>query len=320
MTRVTGDQDLALCAPSMHNIPTMRHGESMPDIPHPQHPEQRDLQKAAEALVEKEVREMNVGLELDKHPEVRRRLAELGPHFKDSLAIAKIVGTTYPEMKKTLGLADEGPERMMRAALVHDVGKSGPEGDPGEFHFAVRQLFITPHRRFNPFVDGRAKTVDEFIAEQDIPKPDILKKALKDQGVDPSTEPMIHFWRRHAQWSHDLLSKETSNDIDDKVVKIAASHHILDGQNPAKLEVADIPAEAHVIELLEQCGLLAVADKYQAFRSRGGSSHEESIARVRKMVEAKTDIAPLLKEKFNAILDVFARSEAALAPIFNPKE
>ncbi|HTM67812.1 MAG TPA: hypothetical protein VL426_00795, partial [Candidatus Binatia bacterium] len=78
--------------------------------------------------------------------------------------------------------------------------------------------------------------------------------------------------------------------------------------------------EAHVIELLEQCGLLAVADKYQAFRSRGGSGHAESIARVRKMVADKKDLSPLLKEKFDKILDVFERSEESLKPIFEKKD
>ncbi len=293
----------------------------MPDIPQPEHPEQRELQAAAEKLVAEEVRELGVGLDLDRHPEVRKRLAELGSHFKDSVAIAKIVGATYPRMREALGLPDEGPERMMRAALVHDVGKSGPEGGVGDFHFAVRRLFITPKRPFNPFVDGRAKTIDEFIAEQGMPKPDAVRDALKEAGVDPATEPMVGFWRKHAQWSHDILGKETGagGDIDEKVAKIAASHHILDGQNPAGLAVAEIPAEAHVIELLEQCSLLAVADKYQAFRERGGSTHEESIARVRKLVESKADLSPLLRDKFNAILDVLEKSKDALAPIFNPK-
>lgn len=294
---------------------------SMPDIPHPEHPEQKDLQTAAERLVAEEVRELGVGLDLDKHPEVRKRLAEIGSHFKDSVSIAKIVGATYPAMREALGLPDETPERMMRAALVHDVGKSGPEGEPGEFHFAVRQLFITPKRPFNPFVDGRAKTIEEFIAEQKLPKPDVIREALKAQGVDAASEPMVGFWRKHAQWSNDILAKETGAgaDIDEKVAKIAASHHILDGQNPAHLETKDIPAEAHVIELLEQCGLLALADKYQAFRSRGGTPHAEAVAKVRKMVEAKTDLAPLLKEKFGVILDVFEKSEGSLDPIFSPE-
>ena len=293
----------------------MRHG-SLPDIPRQEHPEHEWLKKEAEQAVVEKVAELNVGLDIEKHPELRSRLAEIGSHFQDSVDMARIIRTVYGELKARLGLREEGPERMMRAALLHDIGKSGPPGEEDDMRFAVRKLFIPPNRAFNPFVDGRAKTIGEFMDEQDVADRPKVEAALAAAGIAPESTPMIDFWRRHADWTYGILRTEPGDDVDAELVKIAATHHLLEDQNPAGLEVADVPAESQVLEILEQAQLLSAVDKYQAFRARGGFAHESALAQMKKIVDGRKDLPEKLRERFLAAIQVLDESKEDLEQFF----
>ncbi len=290
--------------------------DSLPDIPRPENPEHDWLKKEAEKTVTDRVAELEIGLDLDKHPELRSRLAEIGSHFEDSLAMAGIIRTVYAELRAELALEDDRPERLMRAAVLHDIGKSGPAGRETALNFAVRRLFIPPRRPFNPYSDGRAKTVREFAAEQGFADSEDLLEELRKSGIDPDQEPMIVFWRRHAEWTYDLLRTDPGPDIDDELIAIAASHHLIEGQNPAGLDLREAPAEAQVLEVLEEADLLAAVDKYQAFRSRGGLDHAETLSRLAKMIEERSDLPDPLRSKFLRIIDVLERSKGALDRYF----
>jgi len=290
--------------------------ESMPDVPHPNNPEHEVMRAAAESMVSESIERLDIGLDMEKHPDLRSRLAELGSHFEDSLAMAKIIRTVYGGLKEALDLSDDGPERLMRAAVLHDIGKSGPAGAESDFHFAIRRLFIAPLRRFNPYIDGRAKTVQEYMTEQQIGKPEAIHAALEGAGIDPSRETMIGFWRRHAEWTYGILSSAAGADVDSDLINIAASHHLLENQNPARLALDQVPVEAHVLEVLEESELLAAVDKYQALRSRGGSGHEEALEKLQTMITERTDLPETLRTKFLRVVEVLSRSKDALAPYF----
>jgi hypothetical protein len=290
--------------------------ESLPEIPRIEHPEHDLLKKEAEAAVVEKVAALDIGLDLEKHPELLSRLAEIGSHFQDSVDMARIIRAVYGELKDELGLKENDPSRMMRAALLHDVGKSGPPGDRGDFHFAVRRLFVPPLRPFNPFIDGRAKTVSEFMAEQDVADVAKVSAALEVAGIAPEKTSMIDFWRRHAEWTYGILKEEPGVDVDADLVKVAATHHLLEHQNPAGLEISDIPAEAQVLEVLEQTQLLAAVDKYQAFRARGGMRHEDATAQLAKIVDSRPDLPRPLRDKFKAVIGILDRNKKVLEEYF----
>ena len=290
--------------------------EYIPEIPHPEHPEHDWLKNAAETAVAEKVAEMDIGLDLDRHPELRSRLAEIGSHFEDSLAMARIVQALYGQLREPLGLTDDKPQRLMRAAVLHDIGKSGPPGQETDFHVAVRRLFVPPGQPFNPYIDGRAKTISEFVLERDMARPEEIISALKAEGIDPEKEPMIDFWRRHADWSYGILAAETGPDVDPELVNIAASHHFLENRNPAALDVNRVPAEAHVLEVLEQVELLTAIDKYQAMRGRGRLKHAAAVARLAEAIESRTDLPEALREKFRKVIDVLGKSKEDLERFF----
>jgi len=292
---------------------------SLPDIPGAEHPEHEWLKEAAKDTAAEKVAGLDIGLDLRRHPEINSRLAEIGSHFEDSLAMARMIQTVYEPLRAKLGLADEGPERLMRAAVLHDIGKSGPAGAETGFHDAVRRLFITPTRPFNHFAGGRNRTISEFLAEQELPDGAGIAAELRQAGIDPDQEAMIDFWRRHAQWTYDLLRTENGPDIDEDMIKIAATHHLLEGRNPAQLKLDEVPAEAHVLEVLEESELLAAVDKYQALRQRVGLPHEEVIKKLNAMIDARTELPETLRQKFRTIIEIIGNSREALEEFLGGK-
>lgn len=288
----------------------------MPDIPHDEHPERNELKVAAERVVTEKLRALDIGLDLERHPEVRERLAELGSHFDDSVDIARIIRATFEELCSKLDLSAEAPERIMRAAVLHDIGKSGPAGERGEFHFAVRRLFIPPSGKFNFYAaDGRPKTIADFMVEQGMKDADRITAALKEQNIDATSEAIIFFWRRHAGWTYDILRGDLGPDIDDDLVKIAASHHLLEGQNPATLDIARPQKNDAEYDIIEFGELLGAIDKYQAMRVRGGHSHESAIAKLRATVESSPNHPERLKAEYRTAFNVLDRNKDSIGKL-----
>jgi hypothetical protein len=252
---------------------------------------------------------LNVGLDLRLHPELRERLVEIGPHFEDSAQMAALIRSVYGKLRARLDLPDERPEHLMRTAVVHDIGKSGPAGARGVFHDAVRRLFAPPSRAFRPVENGRTRTVSEFVKETEISEPEKIDAALRAAGIDPDKEPMLAFWRRHAKWSFDVLSGEHGPDIDADLAAIAASHHIFEEQNPAQLDVARAPKDEKERVALDMMLILTAIDKYQAFRIRGKLGHKEATDRTAVSVVASPAMNPALMMRFREVLDVISGSK-----------
>lgn len=285
------------------------------EIPYQERPKAPERPKSeAEARVMDVVDDLDIGLELEKHPKLRERLAEIGTHFEDSVDMAKIIRTVYGELSEKLGLKPEERERMMRAAVLHDIGKSGPPGKEGPFHKAVQTLFVPPATPFRTHEGGRPKTIDEFMAEQGLGDREKLKADLAAAGIDAGKETIIDFWRRHAGWSYEILKEEPATDVDADLIKVVATHHLFENQNPAALELS---GSADVQALLEQTEMLAAVDKYQAFRARGGMDHDATIAHLRKISDARPpEIPQHLRDKFKEVIDILDRNKEDLEQFF----
>ncbi|MBN1585393.1 hypothetical protein JW899_03435 [Candidatus Uhrbacteria bacterium] len=266
--------------------------------------------EAAKERVLAEIAELDIGLNLEKHPEILDRLAEIGHHFRDGLDMARVIQTLYGQFRESLGLRDASPKRLMRTAVLHDIGKSGPAGEKTDFHQAVRCLFREPTRPFNPFSQGKPTTVTAFIESQEMPESESIRETLRRNGIDPDRESAIEFWRRHVGWSYDILKNERwdGEAVDDDMITIAGSHHILEGKNPAELNIGNEPQGEDDLELIEMTGLLAAVDKYQAFRHRANLDHAETMRRLRGMFESHPELPDMTKEKFKVVLDILDRS------------
>jgi len=294
------------------------YGEGLPDIPHQEHPEREWLKKESEKRVADKVAELEIGLDLEKHPKIRERLAEIGSHFEDSVDMAKMIRTVYTELAEKLDLKEEDRNRMMRAAVLHDIGKSGPPGQQTEFHDAVRKLFVPPSKPFNVMDNGRAKTINDFLAEHDFGDNAQIKADLEKNGIETDKESMIDFWRRHAGWTYEILKEDPGTDVDADLIQVAATHHVLENQNPAHLDLENAPPETR--KLLEQTELIAAVDKYQAFRARGGMDHDKTIAMLHKISAARPpDLPQELRDKFNAVIDILDKSKGSLEQYFEKK-
>lgn len=292
------------------------YGEGFQEIPYQERAKPPERPKSeAEAKVMDQVAELNIGLELEKHPVIRERLAEIGTHFEDSVDMAKIIRTVYGELSAELGLKPEERERMMRAAVLHDIGKSGPAGTETPFNKAVQTLFVPPEKPFKTHEAGRPKTIDEFMAEQGLQGSEKLRADLAAAGIDAGKESIIDFWRRHAGWSHDILKGEPATDVDADLIKVVASHHLFENTNPAALDIQNATPETRA--LLEQTEMLAAVDKYQAFRARGGMDHPQTIAQLKKISDARPpEIPQELREKFRKVIDILDKNKDGLEQFF----
>lgn len=276
-------------------------------------PSETPPEEAARQRVLEQVAKLGLDFRLEEHPELWERLIETGEHLEDAICMARMVGAIWPK----LDIRGMTREKLMLCALLHDIGKSGPETKSPALRAAIKTLFATPKMPFNPFrtVGGKPvpKTVAEFMRETETRDPVGIRSVLAQElGVDVETKPMLEFWRDHADWTYEVLQRNRGGAIDDEVVVIAATHHILEGRNPARVPLDDIHPGSKVLELMERYGVLAVIDKYQAFRGRGGLDHAGAIAQLRKIVDGQKDLPDKSKEDYRRVIAVLESSEEEL--------
>lgn len=252
------------------------------------------------------------GLDIREYPELFQRFKLLnGPesrHFEDAAQMVEIIDAIWDQLKKQL--PELGKEEMILATLLHDVGKSGPkEATPDEQELIVT-LFDPRHYRAIAAAGTRVEEMSIFRAlrESDIEEGAQQKivKYLSRMGVNIATEKMIDFWRRHADWTYDILMASKNDKINERLAAKAASHHILDGKNPAHLDPENIPQEAKAIETIETYEVLTLVDKFQAFVKRSGLSHAEAIKVLRGIID-RQKFPERVKNDYRKILEIIEK-------------
>jgi len=265
------------------------------------------------------------GLNIQDYPELFERFKNLhdpeSRHFDDAVQMMEIIDAIWPELEVKLPFK-LNKKNLLQATLLHDVGKSGPkEANPEEQKLVVA-LFNPVH--YQKIMASRAKIEQMTIVDAlrgsdfDLSVQVRITNVLKRWGIDFETEKMIDLWRRHADWTFDILTAIQDERITRELVIASASHHILDGKNPAGLNPEEIPNEAKTLEIMETYQVITLVDKFQAFVARSGLSHAESVAVLRKIVD-RQKLPDKVKSVYRDIIDIIDRSEEKLQTILKSR-
>ena len=226
-------------------------------------------------------------------------------HFQDAVEISEIIDNLVEEESLTETELNE----LRYAALVHDVGKSGPAEATPEEQAAYVELYNLNFDHNQYEFDGKTFSPQEVSIEKALAIK-VQEGRLTQEQADRTLElvlqsskkqkvkrfdtklskktPMGTFWSAHVYWTYDIL-KESS--VKEEITDVAASHHIIDGHDPAQIGIDNVTSTIASLEMADKYQAfrvrLILADKYQAFRKRGAKSHEDTIAIMKGMIEEK---------------------------------
>jgi len=254
-----------------------------------------------------------LGIDIKEYPQILERLTELNErkesHFYDAVKMTEIIDLLWDKIESK----NISKEKMKICALLHDIGKSGPEEASPSVRKIIEKLF--EHKTFR---DSRDKSIREALEEEKIEDKESVLKLLKELKIDIDKEKMIDFWHRHADWTYEILKNNQKGEIDEEVVIIASSHHILDGKNPANLPAEEIPDDAKTLEIMDKYQILTLIDKYQAYRGRSAYSHEEAIKALENTIK-KSSLKEEIKNKYLRIIETLANSKEKLEQILEKR-
>lgn len=258
---------------------------------------------------EKKIKEIfgMVGISIEDQKEIFGRIVEMhmeeNSHFSDAVEIMCMVEKVFEKIG-----GETEKEKVMLAALLHDIGKSGPEEADGFVRETIQQLFAKDAERKYGINDFANKTVRESVEKIYPREAGKRLEALVSCGID-SDLSMREFFGMHVDWTYDILKNNENEKIDDAVITIASTHHILEGKNPAHIEM--IPEEAKFLEIMDKYQFLTLLDKYQAFRKRSGMEHEEAIEKIKEKINS-SKVSEKEKNGYLHAIDLIFSSKDAL--------
>ena len=255
----------------------------------------------------------DLGIEIDQYSEIAQRLflinGEGNSHFNDSAEIEAMINS----LSLKFGIEGEELHDLRVAALMHDIGKAGPDKADEFNQLAISELFQGKGLKIDP----EKTTIDDFFKQLEAANGDqngklgIVKDYLVKKEYCAGSDLVINFFRQHVDWTHDVLktNQESTNFINDNVVTWASSHHILEGKDPAQLGLESVPRAAKILEL---------TDKYQAYRERSTKQHQEVIKILKTQIEDFFSSRPELdkaKNEYLKIVDILDDSEDELTKV-----
>ena len=194
--------------------------------------------------------------------------------------VLNLLEKRYADRYPQLAFTEEQKTDGRVAAILHDIGKSGPAQASQQEMRAVVRMFAQEQIK-DPKLSINEVALNNFPKESH----EILEY-LKNCGVDVEMT-MRQFWDKHAQWTHDILEKFPQG-LSKHARIIAGSHHFNKGINPYDLPETEIPLQSSTIGLMEDYvdaieeRILMAVDQYEANVRRSGSNHEKAIAWVRE--------------------------------------
>lgn len=183
-----------------------------------------------------------------------------------------------------------------RAALVHDIGKTGPKDATSEERSAFVLLFQLNYaigRDPNNTTVAQAVTMNGLSG-----KKEEIASVMEKYGISMDML-MRDFYDQHALWTKEIL--EAYPEIFDKdTLIIAVSHHLERGVNPYDISTLKVELSA----------LLAL-DKYEASVTRKSKTHKEAMEVVRNLlISFKNDV--VLQDVLNALDELGEKGELFL--------
>ena len=216
-----------------------------------------------------------IKIELDKDLLSRLSLLEVNSqHNIDSRDIEKGGYNVLQEianLDKKYILTKEQIYEFRMAALLHDIGKTGPPAIT-----RVQQLAVVKTFAFRGKIDTTKKVSEILEANfKEKESKDLIFCLKQFINTDMS---MRDFYDSHARWGFDVLDKSTYSHIPDIIKKIAVLHHMdkKGGDYTFGLELGDNP-----VDIIRQ-RVLMIIDQYQARISRALDKHEEAILHTRE--------------------------------------
>ncbi|MFA5778125.1 MAG: hypothetical protein WC870_01380 [Candidatus Paceibacterota bacterium] len=206
------------------------------------------------------------------------------------------------------------------AALIHDIGKSGPAGATSEQQLAVTRLYAVESMGIGE------KSIENMVQEK-FEDADQMISSLKGCGIDVSVS-MRTFWDMHITWGYEIL-KEHKEELPLEAITIAGMHHaykglnsriynpLIDGIPEVEIPSTDMMERASLLGILEEYLLVVVFDNYEAFVHRGGLKPKDAIEGVRSKIPKEFSTKyPLINEILNKMEKM---DDAEITKIFEEK-
>jgi len=172
----------------------------------------------------------------------------------------------------------EEQHEVLAGTLLSDIGKTGPKNAT----LGQQEVILDIFRIEN--VENPQITVRKLLEQHYAGDADRRIAALQQLGIDASRMPMRDFWNMHAVWTLGIIQ---NGGIPQEDVPAAAFHQILERVNEQYVGAGGRYVNGFgknlVFDRPEK--LVILLDKYDAFRSRLGKSHQEAIVLTRNLIE-----------------------------------
>ncbi|MFA5174879.1 MAG: HD domain-containing protein [Patescibacteria group bacterium] len=266
--------------------------------------EQNHHHRAEDFVLDKELKELKI--EFGEQLLERLRLLEKRPisegerkkerkgHLSHSLNVEKICLFLLEKIKtKKLAKIDDKLIKKIRvAALLHDVGKTGPANANENEQKAVMDLFSffedekLSQLSIEEAVNKHAEEKDKKFILENLPKGDDVE-CLKKEDL------MKKVYQSHIHNTAEILKKYG---FKHDIIYLAASHHSM-GNNFKYEEVAD---KRQIMKFSSE--LLELCDFYEAAAARSKKSHDEIV----KMMKEK--FSTNKKQEIDDLINLFAEN------------
>ncbi len=252
---------------------------------------------------------IDANLELSEKAFSRLVLLELHSKFNHDSRLIKLglqnVLERIADKEHGYGITTERIKEACMAAIIHDIGKSGPLSATPEEQLSVIRLFAAEN------LENPQQPVKDAVEQIFGSEAEQILADLENCGIDTKTTMMWQFWQSHAKWGYEIIETECEN-LSDVTREIAILHHADKGPafNFLGVPMDQIPKESLILGALEDCvdilrqRAIVALDQYEARIRRAKVTHEEAIGWVRKNVNRSYGSDAFMNEVLDIMMEM----------------